>query len=211
MSINGENKDIIMTERLCVFGDSIAWGAYDAMGGWVQRLWRDDLFSDDYIGIYNLSIDGDTSRDVLHRCEHEIIARKPGMIIFSIGSNDAGRVDGDLIVPVDAFIDNIRQLHRIAQTNECEVIFVGLFDVDEDHCTPVSWDDQLSYANVDIKEYDHRLRQYTRENDCYFIDMMHVITVDDLEDGIHPNTRGHEKIYEHVKRYLSDNQLITHI
>lgn len=201
-----------MGKGMCIFGDSIAWGAYDAKGGWAQRLWYDDLFSgDDYAGVYNLSIDGDTSGDVVRRCEHEIIARKPHMIIFAIGSNDAGRLNGELIVPIDMFIGNIEKLHRIAQTNKCEAIFVGLFDVDEDRCAPVSWDDRLSYTNVDTKEYDHTLRQYAKENECHFIDMMQVIVTDDLEDGVHPNTRGHEKIYGQVKRYLSDNQLMTHI
>jgi lysophospholipase L1-like esterase len=53
-------------ETICVFGDSITWGAYDPeRGGWVNRL-RNDLEKKE-IESYNLGISGDTTADLLKR------------------------------------------------------------------------------------------------------------------------------------------------
>ena len=46
---------------ICVFGDSVAWGAYDTdAGGWVNRLWLHCADNAREIDVYNLSIAGST-------------------------------------------------------------------------------------------------------------------------------------------------------
>ena len=79
---------------ICVFGDSIAWGAVDPEnGGWVSSLrnyfesksLRADLDTD----VYNLGISGDNTDDLLERFDVEVEARKPDTIVFAIGINDA--------------------------------------------------------------------------------------------------------------------------
>jgi lysophospholipase L1-like esterase len=46
-----------------------------------------------------------------------------------------------------------------------------------------------------------------KEN-LYFIDMFDLLKKNDLEDGLHPNAKGHEKIFEKVKDYLIENKII---
>ena len=57
-----------MEKIINIFGDSIAWGAYDEMGGWANRLKQ--YFSEDkenYIEVYNLGVSGDNSEKLLKR------------------------------------------------------------------------------------------------------------------------------------------------
>lgn len=86
--------------HILIFGDSITQGYDDYVaGGWVNRLFidvsaREDKTSSDYISVFNLGIDGNTTKDLLLRVESEIEQRKDSdklVIIFDIGGNDAAR------------------------------------------------------------------------------------------------------------------------
>ena len=61
-----------MEQTICIFGDSIAWGASDLeFGGWVARL-RNYLETEKYdSSIYNCSISGDSTQDLLKRFSNE--------------------------------------------------------------------------------------------------------------------------------------------
>ena len=88
--------------KILVFGDSIAYGAWDREGGWVQRLRRflDEKNSD--VLVYNLSIDSDTTEDLLERFEFETKQRIRGdeiILIFAIGVNDSQIFRGRELVP----------------------------------------------------------------------------------------------------------------
>lgn len=87
-----------MIKSFLVFGDSIAYGALDAQGGWVARLraYIDSLTLDDpnsYFRLFNLSIGGDSIEGLLKRFEYEAEQRLSEeantTIIFAIGINDA--------------------------------------------------------------------------------------------------------------------------
>ena len=78
-----------MDQNICVFGDSVTWGAWDNKGGWVSRL-RAFIESGnrDYF-VYNLGVSGDTTKELLGRFDIEAKARSPNIIIFQIGDNDS--------------------------------------------------------------------------------------------------------------------------
>ena len=70
---------------ITVFGDSVAWGAFDEKkGGWVDRF---KLHHSDCV--YNLGVSGDKSFDLLKRFQVECVARKPNVIFFAVGINDS--------------------------------------------------------------------------------------------------------------------------
>src|SRR3972149_1795612 len=78
-------------KSICVFGDSVAWGAWDLeKGGWVSRLWFDTAKreGDDYVEIYNCSISGGTTNTILERFENEAKIRNADALIFQTGGND---------------------------------------------------------------------------------------------------------------------------
>ena len=74
-------------QTICVFGDSIAWGASDSeKGGWVERL---KIYMGEHRSgnVYNLGVSGDTTNDLLERFEQEAKARESDVIIFAVGTN----------------------------------------------------------------------------------------------------------------------------
>ncbi|MDO8436493.1 MAG: SGNH/GDSL hydrolase family protein [bacterium] len=60
--------------NICIFGDSITWGAYDPQnGGWVNRLRNYFEVQDEDIDVYNLGISGDSTTDLFGNIEMEVI------------------------------------------------------------------------------------------------------------------------------------------
>ncbi len=79
---------------ICIFGDSITWGAFDYKnGGWVGRLRNYFEEKDEEIEVYNLGVAGNKTKDLLARFENEVKVRKVDVIVFAIGINDVGRDD----------------------------------------------------------------------------------------------------------------------
>lgn len=63
--------------RILIFGDSITQGFWDTNGGWVDKLRKhyDELQLQDFDKnpptVFNLSIDADTSQNILQRAEED--------------------------------------------------------------------------------------------------------------------------------------------
>jgi lysophospholipase L1-like esterase len=196
--------------NICIFGDSITWGAYDPKnGGWANSL-RNSLEPDD-IQLYNCGISGDTTSDLLKRFKTEADARKPKIIIFAIGINDSQYINtkDNPKVSVSDFRSNIEKLIEEAKRFTDNVIFIGLNNVNEDEVTPTPWDDKNNfYCNENIEIYNNIIKEIIEKEDLDFIDLKEVIALEDLYDGLHPNTQGHKKIFEEVKKFLKSKNLI---
>jgi lysophospholipase L1-like esterase len=46
------------------------------------------------------------------------------------------------------------------------------------------------------------------QNGVSFIDVFDLLTLDDFNDGLHPNAQGHEKIFQAVKAFLLKKNLV---
>lgn len=198
--------------NVLVFGDSIVYGAWDREGGWVQRLRKFfDENREDYL-IYNLGISGNTTDDLLKRFEFETEQRlkeeKETIFIFAIGMNDSQFVNSEkkLRVSPEKFKENIRKLIALAQKFSSKIIFVGLTPVDERKTTPISWNTDKSYKNEYIQKYNKMIKTVCEENKIYFIEIFGKLKEMNyqelLHDGLHPNSKGHQRIYKFVKEFL---------
>ena len=188
--------------NILIFGDSITWGAYDPeQGGWATRLRNYFEEKDSNTNVYNLGISGDTTADLLERIETETKSREPNLIIFAIGINDAQFIHSTngLRVSLDEFQQNLAKLLSVAKKFTDKVVFVGLTKVDESKTTPIPWNTDKSYTNENIKRLDSAIEKFCEDNKLKFIPMESVIGNDDLIDGLHPNTRGHIKMFERMK------------
>jgi len=209
--------------QILIFGDSITYGAWDKEGGWVQRLRRfldeKNLTSPDfYFVVYNLGISGNTSEDLLERFEFETKQRlkehKETIVAFAIGINDSQFVhsEGDHRVPIEKFKSNLQKLIKLAQKFSLKIIFVGLTPVDEKRTTPIPWDSDKFYKNEYIEKYNQVIKKVCEENKIYFIEIFEKFKATGyqelLEDGLHPNSKGHKRIFEIVKDFLIKNNLI---
>lgn len=197
---------------ICVFGASVTWGACDfEKGGWANRL-RLFLDNNNYdLRLYNLGVSGTTSTDVLDGFYAEAIKRKPEIIIFSLGDNDSSYRTGagSNKVPIEMYRENIAELSTQAFKITNKVVFLGLRKVDETKTMPVSWNADAYYRNEYGDKYNSELKKVCLENSVGYIDLMDVINIQDLFDGLHPNSAGHEKIFLKVKEYLLNNKWIS--
>jgi lysophospholipase L1-like esterase len=209
--------------QILIFGDSITYGAWDKEGGWVQRLRKflDEknlTDSDFYCLVYNLGVSGNNSEDLLERFEFETKQRlkedEETIIIFAIGINDSQFVHskGKHGVPIDKFKDNIQKLISLAQKFSSKIIFVGLTPVDETKTTPIPWNADVSYKNEYIQKYNETIKTICGKNKIYFVEIFEKLKElnyqELLEDGLHPNSEGHKKIFEIMKDFLIENNLI---
>ena len=203
------------TKNICIFGDSIAYGAWSREGGWADRLQlalqRRTLDSgfQEYYFLYNASIPGDTSEDVARRFAVEQEARDPDVIVFAVGINDAssrGGRDGARVA-LGQFEKNMKALVEEAMTGRSReyVVVIGLTRVDEEHTTPF---ENTYFFNERIASYDTALHRICRESGARYVDVSRILASEDLADGLHPNDNGHEKMFRHILRFLDAEDVL---
>lgn len=203
--------------RVLVFGDSITYGAWDSEGGWVQRLRKKLDFeqikdSDKFYLVYNLGISGETSTDLLNRIKQEAIARREGdgkegdVIVIQIGGNDSSILSGKPKTTLLKFEKNIRKIIAIGRKISKKVVFVGMTPAYEDKTMPVSWNPNLYYDNNSRRKYGNALKQICKKEKVLFIDIFEKFYksnyINLLEDGLHPNSKGHLLIFRIVSAKL---------
>ncbi len=199
-------------KTICVFGASTVWGAWDLeKGGWVSRL---RLFFDSQnrakYWVYNLGVSGDTTNDLLERFDGETRTREPNIIIFSIGTNDAvyRKSQNNYATDFVKFGENIIELISKAKEFTDGVTFLGLHKVDESKTAPLPWDKDRYYRNKDITLYDRKLQLMAQKHGVSYLPMFSVLGKSDLEDGLHPNSQGHQKIFEYVRDFLVQKKIL---
>lgn len=194
-----------------VFGDSISWGAFDLkQGGWVEMLKKAEMPKDGFV--YNCSISGNSSTDILSRMQDEIDYRLDPQddlrIILAFGINDAARKGSDkrkaLATDSYLFIDNVDKIIKMALRYTDDVVVIGATKVDENKSTPVHWDENLYYYNKDIIYGNESLRQMcdSFRGKVKFIDVFDVLAKNNLTDGTHPTPEGHLKLYKKIIKEL---------
>ena len=210
-------KDI----SILIFGTSITLGYWDRQGGWVTRLrnFFYEKYKQDpeyYCAIYNVGISGNTTEHILERFNFETKQRisekaKEIIIIFDFGTNDAvfSQTENKLRVPEEKFKENSKKLINLAKQYSSKIFLIGNHPVDEKITDPVPWNKDVSYKNKDAEKYNEIMKLVCQEENILFIDFFNILNVKtDLEDGVHPNSEGHEKIFKKIKEELLKNNII---
>lgn len=190
--------------RICVFGDSITFGYNDDEGGWVDRLKRFFFTQNNDVSVYNVGISGDTTENLLSRLELECIQREPNVLIFAIGINDSSYIESKENHQIDVkfFRDNLSKILEIGRKFTQTIVFIGLTRVDEIKTKPIPWDKRKYYDNENVQKYNSIIKDFCSDNNIPFVSMIDTINLDDLDDGLHPNSKGHEKIFEKIRNFL---------
>jgi lysophospholipase L1-like esterase len=203
--------------QFLVFGDSITYGAWDKAGGWTQRLrtFLEEKYPEEHL-IYNLGVSADTSDSLIERLEDETKRREGSEIIFifQIGANDSAFLSTkkDFWVSKEKFRVNIKEIIKKSKKISKKIFFVGTTPVNENKTHPVSWDKRVTYKNENIKKYNEIIKEVCNKEVVSFIGVFDKFFKSDykklLQDGVHPNSEGHEKIFEIVKKFLIKNKVI---
>ena len=206
--------------RILVFGDSIAYGAWDTMrGGWADRLkvfcMERELENPEFnYPVYNLGLSGDNTNNLLKRFGFETKQRmklkEETIIIVAIGVNDSQV--GKIGINIELFKSNVEKLCSVASKFSLKIIFIGLNPIDDSRTNPIPWDENMFYANERIKKYDNIIKSVCEEKQVYFIDMLSEFNKLDykklLEDGLHLNSEGHRKMFEIVRDFLTKKGIV---
>lgn len=181
------------------WGDSITYGAGDTTGlGWVGLL-RNHFYDKDY-GVYNRGVCGDTTEDILKRFDIEVSSIEPNLIILAVGINDLKIPEGqsENKVSFAQFQKNIKELTDKAKSKAQKVIVVGLTEINEQIIESSS-----VFRNETIKKYDAYLKEIADVEDVNYLDMQDVLDIQtDLEDGLHPNVKGYDKMFNKILPYI---------
>lgn len=209
--------------RVLIFGDSITQGYWDTDGGWVERVRKHydgiqvtDLEGLDEPTVFNLGISADNSRNVLNRIVPETTVRtRHGnlpIIIVQIGVNDSSvdKLPGDesVSLSIEQYEHNLKKIIEQIKPLSSKIILVGLSACDESRTTPVSWGD-FHYTNEAIKNYENKMAGVADEYKVSFIPVFENFKNELdagkylLPDGLHPNSEGHELLYEIIMKDLA--------
>lgn len=198
-----------MKNNYIVIGDSITYGIGDyENGGWSAMLKKYIVNQDDTKICNNfvqvVGFPGATSKDILNKIDSILDTFKHdefnNIVMLSIGVNDTQNFNGNYKVSIDSYKSNIEYIIKKIKDREFKIIVLGL--------TRIGINERLEfkpnkyYDNTVIEEYDSELKKICDESIINYIPMQDVLQKDDFVDGLHPNSKGHKKIFERVVGYV---------
>jgi lysophospholipase L1-like esterase len=177
---------------LCI-GDSLTFGARDQYGrNYPLELAQclSKLTGEDWYCITEAS-NGRTSSD-LAREAYPILQKYPDVhgVCLLIGTNDSRQK-----IPVEIYLDNVRQIVRI-----CRILKKRVFLLSVPRFTPERhflWFDHEALSLVE--SYNKELEQLPLAT---FVDISEIITNVDLIDGVHFSHEANCKLAEFLAQYL---------
>ncbi len=203
-----------MASMIC-FGDSITRGESDAdYGGWADRI-KTRLIKQfvetgkDKISVFNMGISGETTNGLIQRFQHEFLTRqavdKQNTVLFGYGANDLAKQDGNYLVDIKTYIDNLRCCIEFSIEKGANVVLINV--------TPISTQlDGIPNINNRIRN-DETICRYNQAllalSVKYSVALIDVYTPFNenkeaylTADGLHPNSVGHELLYQVISSSL---------
>lgn len=204
-----------MPLRIIAIGDSLIYGYGDREGGgWVERLRRQWMDSEQDHALYNLGVRGDRTAQVQNRLEKEwshrgeLRNKYPDLIILSVGVNDSPRLghpQGKNLTNFTHFAEDIANLLDQAQAL-CPLLFVGMIPVDEVKmpfldCFYYNLRDQYRYKEVTKQACQSRNIPYFDTFDLWMSRGENWRRSQMSADGLHPNVSGYKSLFNEVNNW----------
>lgn len=199
-----------------LFGDSITHGEFDTEGGgWTERLRREANIAtaqgERWLGMYNLGIPGNRTDQLLERFRAETAWRvdpeEENMFVFAFGANDAAfiRNKNAFQIDPDVYVENVKKIIAQAREFGTKIVFLNSTPVIESVTAEPSRNKVRK--NEYVEKYNARLADACNAEGVDVIDVYVAFMKEGHEslfdpDGVHPNSRGHEIIFEKVRSYL---------
>lgn len=212
---------IIMQINIFVFWSSIVRWAFDPTWGWCDRLkmdYEEYMYNQvrewwiirpyEYIYVYNLWIDWNTSRDVLNRFDKEFsdrankwyTDREENIFIFDIWKNDISMLD------INESLECIGKLIKKAVGISDNVLFVLSSPICKNKMMMVEWLNDIVYLFYGMWDKIKKVQDLLENEGIKYINLYNewanIDYSDYLADWLHPNEKWHTYIYERVKEYL---------
>lgn len=199
-----------------LFGDSITYGAWDIeRGGWAARLRNhlDGLQLKDsslYFLCYCLGVPGETTDGLAKRFEAEIGAREregeDAIFVFAYGANDSVFVPSTkgFRVPEERFVKNMESALDAARAITDKIVMLNVTPADEAICASRYGAKDKVRLNANVVAYNALITEIGKRRSIPIVDVYGEYAKGDFrqflsEDGLHPNEKGHQLIFEKVK------------
>ena len=186
-----ENQTIIPSANNIVF-----------MGDSITEYWKTNdptFFSENpYI---DRGISGQTTAEMLHRFQQDVIDLRPSVVVILAGINDIAENSGP--ITLGQILDNIVAMVDLADDNDIKVILCSIVPANK-----FNWNPKIQPAQKVI-ELNEMLEDYAIQNKITFIDYYNEMVDSDKglqlqygEDGVHPNLAGYKVMEEILLPYL---------
>src|SRR5262245_36636704 len=190
-------------QKIVFAGDSITdadRGLYAPYGNGYVSMVRDLLlarYPERRLRIVNRGVSGDTTRHLLARWQHDVIAEQPDWLSLKIGINDVWRAFGDNpdeAVPLAEYTANLRNLlDRTRAETQARLILLTPYMIEPDRRQPM---------RAQMDRYGAAVKDLAGEYGAVLIDtqvafdsgLEQTAPSDWAEDQIHPNGPGHAVI-----------------
>ena len=141
----------------------------------------------DFVEVVNAGISGSTSSTAPSRLRWQLRSR-PDLMILALGANDGLRG-----VPIETTKKNLTQTIKMAKEENVKVILAGML-------LPPNYGEEYR------TQFSEMFKEISKEQSVPLIPFLLEGVAGEprynLEDAIHPNERGHEKIAENVYKHL---------
>lgn len=184
-------------------GTSISNGYFDedGSGGWVARLFK-KLNTDTPGGYYlcNLARSGDRSYDYWHRLCGEAIQRQTDALMIEVSCNDVIRyhnAENPTVLSIEAQEELWINILTAGKKNFSEIYVFSGFPVNEKRMPGTGCNDWPYYNfNADMMATNAMIAKLCAAHGVAYINQFANLNVpaylDNLPDGSHPNSAGHE-------------------
>ena len=200
-----------MTHIIC-FGDSITRGENDKdRGGWVDRLKSFYISKfletkDNEVCVFNMGIGGETTDGLIKRFPDEFDTRLlpdgNNIVTFAYGANDIALVNNTNTLSETNFSSNLAFCIDYALKKNTYVFLINILPIIEISNNQLDTPGKTR-KNEDIIRYNKRVLNISEKKKIGHIDIYSPFIKDHQSlltfDGIHPNTNGHELIYDKIK------------
>lgn len=174
-------------------GDSISNGANsdNNLGGYNQ-LFRPtnnvSTFGYGYGSVYDFATDGTVITSTTGKLDSLMIGTTTNKLVFLLGTNDYGLelLDADdFYTQYLALIDSIIALSKVGQ----EIYLISPL---------IRASEGANSFGDTLDDYRGKVQDIATLRSLNFIDGESILTLSDLDDGLHPSTAGHIKLYDYL-------------
>lgn len=181
--------------RVVCIGDSLTEG----YGIEESKRWSNLLSNELNVEFINSGISGDTTAGMLARFNETVVQYKPSHVIITGGTNDIS-----MNLPENIIISNILAMTRYAKHHK----IVPIIGIPTPFNKPENYTDENLFINPEslvkrINSYQKSLKEFALSDNQLIINFAtNMNPIYFLNDGLHPNDKGHECMMKVAKNCL---------
>ena len=186
-----ENQSIAPTSNNIVF-----------MGDSITEFWKTNdptFFSEN--PFIDRGISGQTTSEMLHRFQQDVIDLKPSTVVILAGINDIAENSGP--ITLNEILENIKAMVALANENHVKVILCSVLPANK-----FNWKPNIKPEDKVI-ELNQLIENYAIQNKILYVDYYSKMVDDEKglqlqygEDGVHPNLEGYKVMEGILLPYL---------